>query len=294
MAAYRYSAQASGYSLALAGFQLGLYQLLLQRIEEGPASEEEPLDIEQSLADGRWREGSFGGGSYRLRVVDESGKVNLNRANEATLRRVFANLGLGGAALDTVVDSIFDWRDADDLHRTNGAERDYYLSLKVPYVPKNGPFDTVEDLLWVRGMTQEIFYGIREDGERGVRLEDVFTVDSASNRVNLKTASPSVLHALTGLSLEQSEAVVGERAMSSDNTLRDLLGLMGLASDDEAARQFVFNRPSIVSIEAMGYAPGSRLPHSLKGVVRLLGGSQGYDVLRWEDWSSGLSSYQGQ
>ena len=60
---------------------------------------------------------------------------------------------------DIIVDSILDWKDADDLHRLNGAESDYYLSLPNPYRAKDANFDTLEELLLVRGVTPEILYG---------------------------------------------------------------------------------------------------------------------------------------
>jgi general secretion pathway protein K len=96
-----------------------------------------------------------------------------------------------------LVDSIMDWRDPDDLHRINGAESDYYQSLPTSYSAKNGPFDTVEDLLWVRGVTTALFYGSGESGaapESGaiVGLKQLFTVDSPNDRVNLRTASAEV------------------------------------------------------------------------------------------------------
>ena len=56
-----------------------------------------------------------------------------------------------------------DWRDKDNLHRLNGAEDDYYLSLPQPYKCKNGDFTSIEELLLVRGVTPEIFYGGLKD-----------------------------------------------------------------------------------------------------------------------------------
>jgi general secretion pathway protein K len=61
--------------------------------------------------------------------------------------------------IDTVVDSIIDWSDPDDLRRLHGAESEYYLGLRVPYRAKNGWFDSPEEMLLVRGMTAALFYG---------------------------------------------------------------------------------------------------------------------------------------
>ena len=154
-AAHRYSDETQGYYIALAGFERGVYEFLQQSTGRDTLGTQKKADI----FDGDWREEALGGGSFRVRWVDEGGKININRADEETLRRVFTNLGVEEPTKAILVDSIMDWRDPDDLHRTNGAENEYYRSLKPSYTAKNGLFDTVEDLLWVRGMTSELFYG---------------------------------------------------------------------------------------------------------------------------------------
>lgn len=286
-AAFRYAEQTEGYYLALAGFQRGLYTLLVD--SEGvpePAEDTESTEDAAGVLYGVWNDGALRDGSYRVRLVDEGGKVNLNRANEQMLQRIFKNLGVQEPLVAVLVDSILDWRDEDDLHRVNGAERDYYNSLLTPYTPKDGPFDTIEDLLWVRGVSPELYYGVRDNGVREVALRDIFTVDGRTTRVNLRTAAPEVIHALLGIPLAQSRAFVQTRSESTSKTMSDMLGLLGLGSDNQDAKDFSLAEPQIVSIEAMGYAAGSALPHMLRGVVRLTRGKQGYAVIRWQDWTT--------
>jgi len=284
LAAHRYAEEAEGYYLALAGFQQGLYELLQQSSQSKPGAAP-PVD----LFDGEWHEGSFGESLYRVRFIDEGGKVNLNRADEDTLRRIFTNLGIEEPRRGILVDSILDWIDEDDLHRLNGAESDYYLSLSPPYTAKNGPFDTVEELLWVRGVTPELFYGL--EGEVG--LKDIFTVDSPTSptdrvnlrtdRVNLRTASAEVIHALVGLPLEKARAFVEERKKLSEKSVSDLLKLLGIAAGDAALQKFVFANPSVITIEAKGHQAESATQRQVKGVVRLGGGQQGFQLVRWVD-----------
>jgi type II secretory pathway component PulK len=61
---------------------------------------------------------------------------------------------------EPVADAILDWLDEDDEAREYGAESAYYATLEPPYAPKNGPLDTVEELLRVRGVTPEMLFGI--------------------------------------------------------------------------------------------------------------------------------------
>jgi general secretion pathway protein K len=181
-----------------------------------------------------------------------------------------------------------DWRDPDDLHRINGAESDYYQSLPVPYSAKNGPFDTVEDLLWVKGATTALFYGFGEDAaapERGaiVGLKQLFTVDSPNDRVNLRTASAEVIHALTGIDLKKCQQFVEERKKLSDKSLPDLLALLGGGTGDPRLQNFVFTNPSVVSVEAEGQPAESRVRRRVRGVVRAAGGQARFEIVRWID-----------
>lgn len=286
----RFSDETQGYYLALAGFQRGLYDFIQRSGGGNPQTDANQND----LFDGSWREEKLGNGMFRVRLVDEGGKINLNRVDEQILRRVFANLGVESSAADILVDSIMDWRDPDDLHRTNGAESEYYGSLSPAYTAKNGPLDSVEDLLWIRGMTPALFYGTVDDGdprsERAPRIDlrDVFTIDSPIDRVNLRTATAEVIHALTGIPMDKCRNFVEQRKRLSEKTLTDLLPLLGIGSGDPALQLFIFTNPSVVAVDAEGRPSDARGARRVKGVVRL-GGAQGFELLRWLDREVGLS-----
>jgi len=284
-AAHRYSDETQGYYIALAGFERGVYEFLQQSTGRDELGTQKKADI----FDGDWHEEALGSGAFRVRWVDEGGKININRADEETLRRVFTNLGVEEPSKAILVDSIMDWRDPDDLHRASGAENEYYRSLNPPYTAKNGPFDTVEDLLWVRGVTAELFYGYgdakgdREENKQRVGLREIFTIDSPIDRVNLRTASADVIHALTGIPLDKSRRFVDERKKLSDKTLPDLLPLLGIGAGDAALQQFVFANPAVVTVEAEGRPTESHVSRRVKGVVRAAGGGREFELVRWID-----------
>jgi general secretion pathway protein K len=295
-AAQRYNDDNEGYYLALAGFQRGLYDFLSQSAGKQLQANQQSSQESTDLFDGSWREGKLGDGGYRVRLIDEGGKINLNRADENALRRVFTNLGIEEPRRSILVDSIMDWRDPDDLHRINGAESDYYRSLSPAYSAKNGPFDTVEELLWVRGVTSPLFFGYPEsaatqaDSARPIGLREIFTVDSPVDRINLRTASCQVIHAVTGIPLEKACTFVEERKKLSNKTLADLLPLLGIGANDAALQGFIFTNPPVVAVEAEGQLGDSRAPRRVKGIIRLGGGQQGYELLRWIDRDTGLPS----
>jgi general secretion pathway protein K len=283
-AAHRFSEDTQGYYLALAGFQRGLYEYALQ--SQGAAAQR--TESAPGFFDLSWHEEKLGSGLLRVRLIDEGGKINLNRADENTLRRIFTNLGVDEPRRSEVVDSILDWIDPDNLHRVNGAENDYYESLSPPYTAKNGLFDTVEELLWVKGMTADLFFGAgasetQSPENRRPGLAEIFTVDSPIDRVNLRTTTAEVIHALLGIPLEKCRAFIEERRKLSDKTIADLLPLLGIGAGDAVTRMFVFTNPSVIGIEAEGTTTGASLPRRLKGVVRVAGGQGRFEMVRWVD-----------
>jgi len=85
-------------------------------------------------------------------LVDEGGKVNFNRFGYDELMKL-------PGMTDDVAGAIVDWRDEDDQPTSGGAESATYAGLANPYQAKNAPFETVEELLLVNGMTRDRLYG---------------------------------------------------------------------------------------------------------------------------------------
>jgi general secretion pathway protein K len=128
----------------------------------------------------------LGAGEFSYRISDEQSRINL-RAPADRLDRLLQCLGVDKIARDEIVDSIQDWIDPNDEHRLNGAESDYYLKLTTPYRARNGPFESVHELLQVKGVTPAIFDGV--GGKPG--LADAVT-SRGPGAVNINTATPLV------------------------------------------------------------------------------------------------------
>jgi general secretion pathway protein K len=126
-------------------------------------------------------------GQAEIRIGDEGGKINLNLAPEALLLSFFTVLGLPEPQVRIMVDSILDWRMQGSYPRLYGAKSAYYLSLDPPYVAKNGKFETVEELAWVRGF---------EASPLIPQLSRWLTVQSTAGGINLNTAPLEVLLAM--------------------------------------------------------------------------------------------------
>ncbi|HCK72479.1 MAG TPA: hypothetical protein DHW38_12940 [Planctomycetaceae bacterium] len=135
----------------------------------------------------------------RYGLEDESARINLNALLLADTYVTNGGrtllMALPGMSED-VADSILDWIDEDDDTREYGAEYDYYQSLVPPYSPKNGPLDTVEELLLIRGVFPQLLFG--QDANRNGMVDPSETglINNGANTANQAMTPPAT--AMTG------------------------------------------------------------------------------------------------
>jgi type II secretory pathway component PulK len=135
----------------------GIFQGITLGVGETPRSQAQfsviaPLSPDESPADAS---------SFRYGVTDESAKINPNALMQVdpTGNVLHDALMKLPNMTEDVADAIVDWIDPDDEPRANGAENSYYMGLSPGYRCKNGPLDTVEELLYVRGVTPDLLFG---------------------------------------------------------------------------------------------------------------------------------------
>jgi len=168
----------------------------------------------------RWRlDGSpapfvFEGIAVQVSVQDELGKIDLNFAPDELLAGLLRSAGVPPEQSDALVDAIADWRDDDDLRRLHGAETADYRNAGRRYVPRNGLFQTVEELRLVLGMTDAVF----------LRLEPALTVYSQNRGVDVATAPPAALRALPGMDANAVDQLLRTRAQQPNPLSANLAG----------------------------------------------------------------------
>jgi general secretion pathway protein K len=199
------------------------------------------LDLEETLVFRRPNEPSpkaperqrikLGPGHFSYRITDERARINLNgsQASREILQRLLTEIGVDRAARDVILDSILDWKDANEEYRLNGAESEYYLALPVPYRSKNGNFDSVAELGQVKGITPAILHGRPESPGLAeyVTAIPAATAGAAgsapagrgSNDINVNTASPIVLRAIYGFAPPEVDRLVAGRPYLSPNAV---------------------------------------------------------------------------
>jgi general secretion pathway protein K len=289
------------YFYAQGGIQRGAAEVIyrndpaIHNRRQNLTSEDAPGVEAEWRVDGTPYPVAFQDGEAEVRVWSESGRISLNNAPEPLLRKVMKNLMEAGEQRDVIVDSILDWRDSDDLHRVNGAENDYYRSLPEPYDCKNGNFDTVEELLLVRGVTPELFFGRRgkeagEGGEQGSRafgLKDVFTVFSTAPNVDINSAPPEVIIALLGVSQEIAKKTIDARQEQPFKNLEDLRlrvpDLIPFLPEVQTSIGFV-SAAAYFNITSLAKLKTGESKRSLSSIVKLDSRDKtGYRVVMWKD-----------
>ena len=83
-------------------------------------------------------------GNPRYGLVDECSRININRASETILMNI-------NGMTPEMAECLIDWRDTDSEALPDGAETDTYEALPAPYPAKNNAFDSVRELLRVKG-----------------------------------------------------------------------------------------------------------------------------------------------
>jgi general secretion pathway protein K len=179
---------------------------------------------------------SINEGTMQCSIDDEWGKLNLNalfyestgEMNEPLVQALRFLFTERGAEQDPV-DAILDWIDPDSDERAGGAESPYYAGLEGPYGCKNGPLDSLDELLLIQGITPELFFG--DPALELPALTELLTVHGHhKGKININTAELAVLDAF-GSALGEGalgEAVISERQTApfiskNDITTRGIL-----------------------------------------------------------------------
>jgi general secretion pathway protein K len=173
----------------------------------------------------------LGTGGFAWKITDLERKFNINSAPEPILQQALMLMGVDAGQMTSIINSILDWIDPDDNPRIQGAESDYYQGEDPPYNAKNGPIDDMSEMLLIKGITPELYWGpaastnhLAASFQQKAKffwqqaagppfssgLVHLFTPLS-SGRVNVNTASADVLQLIPGVTDIVAEAIVAAR-----------------------------------------------------------------------------------
>ena len=193
-----------------------------------------PLGTNEALASISLENNTLGLGTFSVKIIDLERRFNINTIGEGNtyvLRQALASCGVNPEEISVITDSFLDWIDINEQPHLSGTESNDYISNPnpgfAPYVAKNGPIDDLAEMLLIRGVTPEIYWGAagrnqmpsfgstsssgfaREPATGG--LASLFTTIS-SGRININTAPPQVLLLVPGLDPALVQGIITARA----------------------------------------------------------------------------------
>lgn len=233
-----------GRSLAQGGVNQALFGLFDRALE---FTDEAPPYL------GKEEESRLDTGRIHYVLVNESGKIDLNGASRHLLTTFADFLGMDEEEQAILADSMEDWRDADNLHRLQGAEDDYYLTLDPPYRPRNGKYTEVTELALVRGA---------EEIAARVKISEIFTVHNPRGKINFNSLSPAMLTFLTENDPEKRDLYHELRQNQGDLSQAEAQLILGAERYLECAGFLTFtdNKVRFFTVTATGYAGQESAP----------------------------------
>jgi general secretion pathway protein K len=196
------------------------------------------------------------GGVVALSIVDETRKLSVNslvdtdgKINQPAMQRMtrlFSILGINPEVLAAIVD----WIDPDNIESPGGAEADYYMGLRPPYQPRNGPMPTIGDLKMVKGINEAAFN----------RLRPFLTV-MPENQINANTAQAEVLASLADELMEDPkivQAIIEARAVRPFENVTDVTNIPEVGAIGSKLTQGLTTRSQYFTITGVGSFAGAR------------------------------------
>jgi len=229
-------------------------------------------------------------GGYSVKILNENGKININTANKRLLEVMLMAARVDETLESVIVDSILDWRDENDLHRSNGAENDYYQGLENPYKCRNGDFRATNELLLVRGVTEAIYqdlkdiitvYGGGDSGQSGGIIKGAGG-QGDENKININFVPRGLLSALPGMTKALADQILAYRERESFNSVAELQNLIDDERMGRIAPYLTVSRSPFYFLEAVGFFKGSSTKSIIEALVEIDENLEnGYRVVRW-------------
>ena len=199
----------------------------------------------------------LGEGFIIIDITPEPGRLNVNLLTREDWETLLGNIGIPDEYHDGIIDPILDWKEPGEIPRTKGAKTDdYYSRLDPPYKAKGGPFDTVRELLLVKGFSEAILTGgifdpltvegdpslissthirsvkVHDDRDTAIYISGIehMLTTYGDGRINIQSAPYDVLRTLPGVDDILAYAIMEEReAVLNDepNPFRSVQDLFG-------------------------------------------------------------------
>ncbi len=231
---------------------------------------------------------AFPTGFTTVEIIPETSRMSLNQAPPRELMLLMLAAGIEPERASAIVEAIVDWRTPAPPDAVTAFDQ-YYLSRQPSFRARHASFEEVEEVLLLRGMTLELFYGAYQRMPDGKLmpvggLKDMLSPYGTTGAVDINTAAPAVLAAV-GVPPDAVAAIVERRARQPFINPGELVQL------GPAAARVRIGGNSIFTLRSTGTL---RLPDGTLSDVRRSvavtvqfqqqrGATKPYETLRWYD-----------
>ena len=250
----------------------------------------------------RGLEEKLGEGKIELDIVPEPARRNVNLLKEDDWERMLEVSGVPEEMWDELIDCALDWIDKDETVRIKGAEtEDYYSRLDQPYKAKNGPLDTVGELLLVKRFNSAILYGgtikigsetdsiFADEKEEPIAvtgIDDMLTT-YGDGKVNVNAASRRVLMTLPDVDdlvadaiIEEREGLTNEKGQKEDTSFKNVADFQARVPEASTKlKDYVTTDSGIFRINSAGVVHGVR--RQVSCIVEYA--NKNLTILRWRE-----------
>ncbi len=225
-------------------------------------------------------------------IIPETAKFNINTTPPEDLFRLLVNLGVEPGRAQEIAAAIAEWRAPPP--ELESAFDGFYASLHPPYIAPHARFQEIEELLSVKGVTPDLFYGAWQAAPQGAGqhlirrtgLSECVSVFGATAQFDANFAAPEVLATL-GIPPEGVAAIVQQRRIQPFQKQEDLLPFSQIAGPNFYHLRIggftTFTLRSTARIR-LGNGTLSDMTRTVAALVKFAPTNyDAYHILRWYD-----------
>jgi general secretion pathway protein K len=238
---------------------------------------------------------AFPTGGAIVEAIPETARLNLNEGRPEQFAALLLALGVEPQRAQVIAAAILDWRSS------GGGQDGYYLALRPSFRPRHASFQEIEEVLYVRGMTPEIFHGTytRDPQGRLIRLgafKDCISVWGVTSGFDINHSEPALLASL-GIpppALARLLEIRNQRPFLNQGDVGQLGAILGPAAGRlRAGGNTIYTLRATARLRYPDGRPGE-VTRTVAATVkfRFQGEGAPYEILRWDDQAhSGISQW---
>ncbi|MBC8167552.1 MAG: general secretion pathway protein GspK [Bryobacteraceae bacterium] len=233
----------------------------------------------------------FPAGTATVDIIPENSKLSVNAAKPEELLALMVNLRIDPDRARQIVSAILDWR--SEAPGNQSVFDQFYNSITPSFRARHASLLEIEELLLVKGMTPDLFYGTLVQDEQGrlvpqYGLRDCLSVYGSEGRMDVNSALPAVMAAI-GIAPEAIVAIVQRRRSNPFREQADLIPFQQFAGP--SAQRLVIGGNTIFTFRSTAQLrlPDGRYSDMKRTVSAMLkfhrrAGNASVEVLRWYDY----------